>query len=441
MEQFLELTERADFPYISCNFTKEDEPVFAPYVIKEAAGMKIAFVGITTPKSLTSSTPKYFQNEAGEYIYGFSADDTGEKLYQAVQTAVDDARAEGAEYVYVMAHLGLEEAVHPYTYADVISNTNGIDVFLDGHSHDTEQVVMKNKDGEDVVRSAVGTKLSCIGHSLISPEEGIVETAIWSWPNNESMPSLVNIRNEIADKVDTALAKVDSEMNEEVGSSSVALTIYDPNEKDASGNPIRMVRRAETNLGDFCADAVRIVTGADIGICNGGGVRKNIDKGTITYGNIISVHPFGNEICVVEVTGQQILDALELGASSLPDEMGGFLQVSGLSYEVDVAIPSGCQRDENNMFIGVEGERRVKNVMVGDEPIDPAKTYTLAGTNYTLLEHGDGQTAFDGATLLENGTRLDYQVLIEYITDNLGGEIGEEYADPYGQGRIKILNG
>ncbi len=441
MEQFLALTEKAEFPYISCNFVKNGEKVFAPYVIKEAAGIKIAFVGITTPETITSSTPKYFQNEEGEFIYGFMQDETGEALYQAVQKAVDDARAEGADYVYVMAHLGLLGVSAPYTYVDVISHTSGIDVFLDGHSHDTDQVIMKNKDGEDVVRSAVGTKMNSIGHSLISPEKGVIDTAIWSWPNKDSAPSLLNIRNEMADKVDAALAEVDEAMSGEVGSSAVDLTIFDPNEKDTNGNPIRMVRRAETNLGDLCADAVRNVTGADIGIFNGGGVRTSISKGKITLGSVISVHPFGNEICMVEVTGQQILDALEWASSAVPDEMGGFMQVSGMTYEIDVAVPSGCQKDENNMFAGIEGERRVKNVMIGGEPIDSAKTYTLAGTNYTLLAHGDGQTGFDGATLLENGTKLDYQVLIEYIEDHLGGEIGEEYADPYGQGRIKILNG
>ena len=156
MDQFLSLTERADFPYISCNFNYQGELVLPPYVIEELAGRKIAFIGVTTPKTLTSSTPKSFQNEEGEYIYGFYQDTTGEDVYQAVQSAVDNARSEGAEIVIVLGHLGNQNSLSPWTYADVIANTTGIDVLLDGHSHDTDQVVMNNKSGQSVLRSACG---------------------------------------------------------------------------------------------------------------------------------------------------------------------------------------------------------------------------------------------------------------------------------------------
>jgi 2',3'-cyclic-nucleotide 2'-phosphodiesterase (5'-nucleotidase family) len=157
VDQFMKLVEMAEFPIICCNFNKQGKLVCAPYIIKEAAGIKIAFVGVTTPKTITASTPKFFQDEKGEYIYDFMQDETGGKLYQAVQDAVDAARADGADYVYLLAHLGNEMVCSPWTYADVVSNTNGIDVVLDGHSHDTEQVVMKNKDGKSVPRSACGT--------------------------------------------------------------------------------------------------------------------------------------------------------------------------------------------------------------------------------------------------------------------------------------------
>ncbi len=439
MDRFLELAEKADYPYISCNFTCQDKLVFEPYVIKEAAGKKIAFVGVTTPLTTRSSTPEYFKNEKGEFIYGFMQDKTGEKVYQAVQSAVDAARAEGADYVFVMAHLGNEAECKPWTYVDVISNTTGIDVFLDGHSHDTDQVVMKNKNGEDVTRCAVGTKLSCIGYSHISAEGEIVETGIWSWPNTEAAPEILDIKNEMRDEVDAAKKVLAEQLEQVVATTAVRLTIEDPEEKDTSGNPIRMVRRAETNLGDLCADAYRDQTGADIAVVNGGGVRANIEKGDITYGDIIGVHPFGNMICVLEVTGQQILDALEWGSRAVPEESGSFLQVSGLSYTVDSSIDTPCKMDENNMFAGIEGERRVKDVKVGGETLDPKKTYSLAGNDYDLRKQGDGYTMFDNAPVLQDNIKLDNQTLIDYIVDTLGGEIGEEYADPYGQGRITIL--
>lgn len=439
MDQFLGLTKQAEFPYISCNFEKEGELVFAPYIIKEAAGMRIAFVGVTTPRTLTASTPVYFQNENGEYIYGFMQDDSGEKLYSAVQKAVDDARAEGADYVYIMAHLGLEESCRPWTYAEVISHTNGIDVFLDGHSHDTEQVTMLNKDGKPVVRSACGTKMEAIGYSRISATDGIVETNIWRWQNKDTVPKLFGLRNSMSDEMDTVIGKINEATQKVIGKTEVDLTINDPVETDSSGKPIRMIRRAETNLGDLIADSVRVQTGADIGIVGGGGIRVNIGKGDITYNAVLAALPFQNQIAVVRVNGQQVIDALEWGAKSVPGETGGFLQVSGLSYEIDASIPSGCRKNENGLMTAIEGERRVRNVMVGDAPIDPEKQYTVASNEYVLLRNGDGTTAFDGAEVVVTQFKLDSQILIDYIVDDLGGVVGSEYADPYGQGRIKII--
>ncbi len=438
METFFSLVEKADFPYVSCNFVKEGKPVFDPYIIKEAAGIKIAFVGITTPETIASSTPAYFQNSDGEFIYGFMSDETGEAVYSAVQKAVDSARAEGADYVYALGHIGNDPSSSPWTSEEIIKNTSGIDVFLDGHSHDTNQLVIKNKDGKDVARSACGTKLNNIGYSRISPDEGVAQTDIFSWNNDKSAAELFGIENEIKTKVDAALSALEERLNRVVAKSDVDLTINDPELEDESGNPVRIIRFSETNLGDLCADAIMADTGADISIVNGGGIRTSISKGDITYGDIISVFPFNNEICVIKATGQQILDALEWGAKEVPNEFGGFLQTAGLSYEIDVSVPSPCVADENSMCKGFEGERRVKNAMVGNQPIDPEKTYTVAGSVYVLLNNGDGSTAFNKAELIEKSTKLDNQILIDYIVNDLKGNVGSEYSAPGGQGRITI---
>ena len=439
MDQFLALAEKAKFDYISCNFNHNGESVFQPYVIRELDGAKVAFVGVTTPKTLTSSTPRYFQDEEGNFVYGFLQDETGEAVYNAVQSAVDAAREEGADYVVVMGHMGDEEECHPWTYADIISNTTGIDVFLDGHSHDTEQVAMKNKDGDEVLRSACGTKLACIGYCRIGAD-GEISTGLYTWNNSVPAPALLGLNNKTSAAVEKAAGSLEKKLQETVATSQVLLTINDPEAVDSNGKPIRMVRRAETNLGDLCADAYRAQSGADIAFVNGGGIRVNINAGKITLNDILKVHPFGNAMCVIEVTGQQILDALEWGSRAVPGETGGFLQVSGLSYEIHSYIESSCTSDENGMFTGVAGERRVQNVLVDGKPIDPEATYTLASHNYMLLNNGDGYTMFDGAPLLQDSVKLDNQVLIDYITEDLEGVIGPEYEDLAGEGRIVIID-
>ena len=438
MDTFLALTEKADFQYLSCNFNKEGELVFAPYAIKEFDGVKFAFIGVTTPMTLRSSTPRYFMDENGNFIYGFMQDETGEQVYAAVQKAVDDARAEGAKYVIVMAHMGNEAECSPWMYSDVIANTTGIDVWLDGHSHDFDQVVMQDKDGKDVVRSACGTKLGSIG-VLTFGAEGFVSAGLMSWDQSIAAPALFGLQNAGADAVKAETAELDEVLQTVVAKTAVDLYINDPTEVTEEGKPIRIIRRAETNLGDLCADAYLDQSGeADIAFVNGGGIRVQLNAGDLTLNNILTVHPFGNSLTVIEVTGQQVLDALEWSVHSLPGEFGGFDQVAGLTFEYDATIESPVIEDDSKMFAGVDDtkERRVRNVLVGGEPLDPEKTYKLASHDYQLLNNGDGYTMFAGAKVLQESVKLDNQVLIDYITETLGGVVGEGYDNPYGQGRI-----
>ena len=437
MDRFFELSKMANFPYISCNFNKGGELQFAPYVIKEFDGVKIAFVGITTPKTLTSSTPKYFQDENGNFIYGFFEDETGEGLYNAVQKAVDDARAEGASIVIAMAHLGNEAECSPYTYKDVIANTTGINALLDGHSHDTDHVEMRNKARETVLRQGCGTKLEGVGYLKIAAKNGAMKAGVMMWNNDDfNATQLYQLDTDVTKAVAEATETLNAKLAEVVAKTDVELTINDPVAVTEDGKAVRIIRNAETNLGDLCADAYRYVSGADIAFVNGGGIRVSIKEGDITLNDILKVHPFGNALCVCEATGQQILDALEFGAKDVPGEFGGFLQVSGLTYEIHTSVPSSVKLDEKGLFAGVEGEYRVKNVMVGGEPLDLEKIYTLASHNYMLQGQGDGYTIFEDNVYTQESVMLDNQVLITYITEGLGGVVGAEYANPYGQGRI-----
>ena len=438
MDRFLELAEKAEFPYISCNFNKEGELVFEPWIMKEVGGVKIAFVGVTTPYTLRSSTPRYFMDDSGNYIYGFLQDETGEGVYNAVQESVDAARAEGADYVIVMGHIGNETECAPWMYSDVISHVSGIDAWLDGHSHDTDQVIMQDKDGKDVVRTACGTKLANIG-ALHITRDGAISSELYSWNSSVAAPKLLNIDNAAAEAVSAATDELNAKLAEVVANTTVDLIINDPVAKTDDGKAVRIIRRAETNLGDLCADAYLDQSGeADIAFVNGGGIRVPINKGDITLNDILKVHPFGNSLTVIEVTGQQVLGALECSVHALPGEFGGFDHVAGLTFEYDATIDSPCVQDEKGFFDHVDEtmERRVRNVLVAGEPIDPEAVYKLASHDYQLLNNGDGYTMYDGAKVLQESVKLDNQVLIDYITDTLGGSVGAGYEEPYGQGRI-----
>ena len=447
MEQFNKNVSLAKFQYICCNFLNDKgEAVLKPYTIVEAAGKKIGFIGIDTPESFTKSTPVYFQDGEGNYIFSFCEGNNGQDLYDKVQETVDAVRTEGVDYVIAVAHLGIDYQSAPWMSTDVITNTTGIDVVLDGHSHSViAGDAVKNKDGNDVILTSTGTKLANIGIFTITGE-GKMSTMLLDSDAIKFMSAVGALTedNGAGEAVAAALAKNEELVNTVVAKTSVTLTTTDPVAVDEKGKAIRIVRNQETNLGDLCADAYRAMGNTDIAFVNGGGIRANIEEGDITYGQIIKVHPFGNALCTVEATGQEILDALEFSVCNLPGESGGFLHVSGLKFTVDMNVDSTVVKSEKKEFVEVAGERRVRDVEVLQEdgtyaPIDPNKTYTLASHNYMLRDEGDGYTMFSDNNFLTEDTMLDNQVLITYIKDVLGGTVGSEYVDPYGQGRITII--
>ena len=439
MEQFNKNVGLAAFKYVACNFIGPDgNPVLDAYTIIECAGKKIAFVGVATPQTFKSSTPTYFMDENGNFIYSFCEGNNGQDLYDAVQNAVDAARAEGADYVIALTHLGIEADAQPWTSSDVIVHTNGIDAVLDGHSHSViESETVKNKDGNKIPLTSTGTKFQNVGWLVIG-EDGSITTHLISASAIALMDDLdlLNEDGGMGDVIAAAIAKNEELVNKVVAHTDVELVVNDPVLTD-----VRIVRSQETNLGDLCADAYRAMGESDVAFVNGGGVRASIPAGDITFGQIIKVHPFGNALCVVEATGEEIMDALEFSVSKLPGEFGGFLHVSGMKFVIDMKVESPVKTDEKGMFVSVEGERRVKELEVLQAdgtyaPIDPEKIYTVACHNYLLKDMGDGYTMFADNNLLRDSVMIDNQVLINYIVDVLNGTVGSEYADPYGQGRI-----
>lgn len=489
MPRFLELAEKLNCGYYSSNFMdlRTGSAVFAPYKMFTYGNTKVAFVGATTPESFTKSTPTYFQDGNGTYIYGFCEDESGKKLYTQIQASVDQAKAEGAEIVVLVGHLGENGTTDQWTSDNVIKNTAGIDAVIDGHSHEVYNKYVKNKDGKDVLLTQTGTKLKNIGKLTIKTDgtmtsemvtkvpEGVV-TSTYTVKKGDSLsriakrelgsydryreiynsnravlkdPNVLTVGSQLiipaksavtADgkaidyDTDRFIKAIQSQYNETlktvIGRTDTELTINNP----ATGN--RAVRSGETNLGDLCADAYRVVLGADIGLSNGGGVRASIKPGNITYNDTLTVFPFGNMGCVAEVKGQQIKDALEMASKNYPKESGGFLQVSGLTYTINSQTPSSVQVDEKGNFLKVNGAYRVSDIMVGGTPLDVNKTYTVASHNYMLKSGGDGMTMFKGSKIIRDEVITDVDLLSSYIRNQLGGNVGSDYANPAGQGRI-----
>ena len=431
MEKLLGLSARLDCGYSACNFVNlpSKTQVFAPYRIMEYDDIQVAFVGVATPESITKSTPAYFQDQFGRYRFSFCEDETGEALYSQVQRAVDQARGEGADYVIMVGHLGDNGITEKWSSRSVIANTTGIDAAIDGHSHEVCVENVPNENGEMVVLTQTGTKFANIGKLTITTDGQIQASHVSTVTDAEGNPAkdaeMENFINGIKSQYEESLKVV-------LGRTDVDLMDKDPE------TGLRAVRKAETTLGDLCADASRYMMDADIGFMNGGGIRAGIEAGDITYEDALSVFPYGNMICMAEVSGQKIKDALEMGVKNYPEESGGFIHVSGLTYTVDSSVPSSVVLDEKRNFVSVGGEYRVRDIYVGEEPLDVNRTYTLASHNYWLKSGGDGMSMLMGCPILKDETMVDVDTITSYISEYLGGTVGEEYKDPRGQGRITI---
>ena len=462
MDRAKELMRDADFPYLSCNWVdlRTNLRVLPEIKVFVRGGVRIAFVGITTPETFTKSTPAYFMNKAQtKYIYDILGGEDGQKLYSAVQKAVGKAKCL-ADVVIGLGHLGVDPSSSPWTSEEVIAHTTGFDAFIDGHSH----TVMENKQVADasgrlVTLTQTGSYFANVGEMTIAPD-GTISTRLVSTYDQED-PA-------VAAEQAAWVSSVDEMLGEKIAVADTKFYITDP----ATGK--RRIRSGETNLGDFVADGIYTYFNeveqlhCDIAIMNGGGIRSDEDAGYWTFKTCKQVSPFGNVACLMSVTGKQIQDALEFAArfaGAEGKENGGFLQVAGATYEIHTDIPNTVQTDDKNVWIGsATGTPRVQNVKIYDRangtyvPLDENKTYALAGMNYTLRNLGDGFAMFDGAELIKDYVSEDYLVMSTYAM-TFGGVDAEglphlssansvlaeypgyllDYENPYGAGRISIL--
>lgn len=422
LERLEELIAMMDTKPVCCNLQKvgEAESYFKPYSIVSYGDVDIAYIGITTPSTITSSSPAQFKDEAGNFIYTFNPSN----LYEVVQANIDAAEKEGADYIIAISHIGYAEDEEYGELEDIetlIRNTDGLDVVLDAHSHSViEGKRIIDKGGNDVLLSSTGTKFEHIGKLTIS--------------GNEFTTELIKTEDYQATDptVDEYLSQINSELYT-LAESKVAFSEVDLITKDADGN--RLVRNTETNLGDLCADAMRYYADADVGYMNGGGIRADISSGDITLNTLLNVLPFNNTVVLAEVSGQTIKDMMEMAMMSWPAEDGSFPHVSGITFSVNTSIPSSVVTTEQEEFLEVSGQYRVYDIKVYNrdketyEPLDLDGTYTLAASNYFLLDSGSGMTMLENARILQNDGILDVEVVERYITEKLHGVVDRKYQD------------
>lgn len=391
---------------LCCNLTdlSTGKDLFAAYDIRTYGTTNVAFIGVATPTTPTNSVLTHFMNDKGEMVYDFHEEDVIDRVQQAVNAAREQKRI---DHVVVLSHLG--DDTKGINSIKLIQQTTGIDVVLDGHSHHVINSKLTNLNGDTVILASTGSNFQYVGCLHINEGDQRFNTLI-------DLAKYDGANERVHERIESILGHVQEKTSKYIGFSEVLLS-----DQDDLGN--RLVRKQETNLGDFASDAMRVIAKADIGVSNGGGLRSSLPVGKITYGDLLQVFPFNNTLYKVQATGQQVMDALAISVSDLHPESGDFLHVSGLRYTVnqsDLTIVSAeIQRDTTW------------------EPVCPDSVYTIGGQNY-LLVCGGASGMFNGTQSLPIDHISDVEVLAKYI-DLLGDTIRKTQYDTI-QHRINFIN-
>lgn len=411
-----------DFPALAANITVDatGERFADSHVVLELSdGSKVGVFGLDTPTTKTASSPK---NTAGLTFA------SGDDLYAVAQEEIDELRAEGCALVVCLGHLGEDSGCAPSRASDVIANTSGVDLLIDGHDHQVKDTTVTDADGNDVLVVETGCYLANVG--VVTYDEGeLTETLV-------AAGDYAGSDETIAQLVDSATADLEARMAEVVATT--------PFELDGSRYPGN--RDRETNLGDLCADAIlwEATQAADVApdaaILNGGGIRTSMEAGDITIGDVRNVFPFDNQLCTIQVTGAQLLEALEAATQDTPDEMGSFPQVAGITYSVDTTVPyeRGEQYPDSTYYAPANPGARVTITDVGGRGFSLDDTYTVATIEF-IAQGGDtyyGLAEAASTTKVDVGY-LDYEALRYYLEEGLGGVVPDRYATP--QGRVTLI--
>ena len=430
VDQFLQNAETATFPILCANLqrTADKTLYFAPYKIFETGNYKVGIIGLDTPETLTKANPALMKNVT--FLMG-------DALYASVQQYVDEVKAAGCNLVVVLGHLGVDDESEPNRSLDVIANTTGIDLFIDGHSHVelNKKVEQKHNEGDKDVPTTLLVSTGCFGHNI---GEVVFDGEKLSASLFGAQPTKIGMTYGDAE-LSAQIAEINAAVEQQL---SVA---FAKTEVLLDGNKAPGVRTQETNLGDFCTDAMlwkaneaysKPVVAA---FNNGGSIRASIQIGDVTMKDMKTVFPFGNTIQIMTVKGSELLELLEASSFCSPEPVGGFLQVAGIVYTIDTTVPyqNGEPYPDSTYYAPANPGSRVTVQTVGGEPFDPMADYIIATNNFSaaggdqsyVLKYANQQTGYNTGILLEDA-------LIEYTSEVLGGVIGEQYALP--QGRITV---
>ena len=399
LPRMMELLAKLNAPVVNVNLSDADgKRLFQPYVIKQCGDRKVAFVGGLSPNTEYKEFYAFFDKD-GNRLLSVNED----TLIADVQKAVDDARAQGADYVIFLSHVGDDEG--NVNSIQIARSTTGIDVVLDAHTHYAYyQEYLFNKAGEKVYFSQAGTEFNYLGKLVITPD---------GKPYTRLVPlkSYLSSSAKVKATLDSVNVLIDRTASAVVGHCEKTLGITDNGGR-------RISRNHECPVGNLIADALRSVAGAQMGFVNGGGIRAEIKQGDVKFSDLVNACPFGNQVCLAKCKGSGIAAMLARCAVAYPNENGSFLQVSGVRFKIDAGHGN---RIANLMVEGADGQFRA---------IDPDAEYTVGTTDYVLEDNKDVLGSVD---ILEGNLMLDYEALIKYVSDTLGGVISSDYAELKGR--------
>ena len=431
VDQFLRNLESAQFPILCANMLRSADKTlyFEPYKIFEAGNYHVGVIGLTTPETLTKSNPALMKNVS--FLMG-------EELYAATQQSIDALKAAGCDLVVVLGHLGVDDESMGNRSLDVIANTTGIDLFIDGHSHVVlnEAVEQKHEEGAEKVPTTLLVSTGSYGHNIgevVFDGEKLSASLFAAQPTQAA-----------AAYGDAEVSLLIGGINDEIESQLSAS--FAKTEVLLDGNKAPGVRTQETNLGDFCTDAMLWQANQSYSqpvvaaFNNGGGIRASIQIGDVTMKDMKTVFPYGNTLQIMTLKGSELLELLEASSFCTPEPIGGFLQVSGMVVTIDTTVPyvNGDQYPDSTYYAPANPGSRVTIQSVGGEPFDMDKEYVIATNDFSaaggdqgyVLKYANQQTGYNTYVALEDA-------LIDYTATVLGGVIGNQYAQP--QGRITII--